>query len=689
MSEDGSVDLAIGIEIVNISDLASEIAQKLGTEKEQPTGKSETYNDTWRQISMMASVIRTMNTNFDEMMDDLQTFNRSVREDLIKTINKALRSGEEFDIDIANIEELTNDIVENLSGLLKNITVSPSFTKEVSEPIAVEAMAEVDEAVIEASITNILKNKVNDLEFINATLDDKVKAIQDIAHNITTVMAGGYMRFEDVKKFTRAIASDVAMAEQPSLKRENTKRMGLDALITSVRGTLEKMSPGGTFSKEELRAFLDDYGGSTLRKIGHEERLDESTLALKTAIDIFRTTEQNVFDKLDEIREVVDYTGEDIRISDIVSIKGQKQIAQIDEINQYMPSIIKLLESLQAIEYYNVEPDKKRNWATGIDFLSNIGNEVTVNRMSMIREIENPERLRAMINPSSSEEILRYMVNLVNTTFGEINQRYEQLDISSMENRGKTEVYQKVVEESQGKDVETIIRNMMNVIEPKYIEVKTGQAKGGYTFADVEKHFNHFMAVMTQKMTDVLRDTFGREVDFEDVNQVIKDLMKIDNNFRRNVGQRMKLVMTGYRNMSEQSKFMDQFNRWITSPNNPFERGDINLQTSPLTTEQLMDIIEGKNILGTPTISQIPIPALMDALKENMPEGIDLEDLDKKIQAVLDQNPFNQQVKATALADQLREIEKTLTNQFSSLSTALYKISTELGNMQSEDILDI
>ena len=161
MSVDGEVNLAIDVNISNVTDIAKEIANQLniGKEEKMPTGKREGYKETWLEIGLMKSIVKTMNTNYDEMLSSFESLNKKLQVNVGQELKDILSKGKDMKVDVQNIEALTGEFVDAMSQFITGYDF-PQLGKDRPIDVTVEAppYKVATDYIKESTIVNVINH---------------------------------------------------------------------------------------------------------------------------------------------------------------------------------------------------------------------------------------------------------------------------------------------------------------------------------------------------------------------------------------------------------------------------------------------------------------------------------------------------------------------------------------------------
>ena len=317
MSAEGEVNLEIDVNISNVTDIAKEIAKQLniGSEDTMPSGKSQTYQDTWLEVSLMKSIVKTMSTNFEDMFSNFESLNKKLQVNVGKELKDILSKGKDIKVDVQNIEALTDEFISEMSTFIKGFDF-PQLQKDgetvVREVVQPSIQQFAYDYSMESAVISALKSEIQ-LAYldITSTLGEVMTLDQPLTEMRRKLETFHNISMDDIGKLIQEVMIR-ASANTQSRMEAQVKQQPLNDVVFRAQGLMEK-----AITDDQMKEWL--FGGIRSFDMGDELTQNMTVIleATKTAIAMFNELEgYEVRDTMDKWAQVLGKDVTDIKIAD-------------------------------------------------------------------------------------------------------------------------------------------------------------------------------------------------------------------------------------------------------------------------------------------------------------------------------------------------------------------------------------
>jgi len=317
MSAEGEVNLEIDVNISNVTDIAKEIAKQLnlGKEDTMPSGKSQTYQDTWLEVSLMKSIVKTMSTNYEDMLSSFETLNKKLQVNVGKELKDILSKGKDMKVDVQNIEALTDEFISSMSEFIKGFDFpqlqkgGEAIVRETIEPSIQQFAYDYS---MESAVISALKSEIQ-LAYldITSTLGEVMTLDQPLTEMKQKLETFHNISMDDIGKLIQEVMIR-ASANTQSRMEQMIRQQPANDVIFKTQGLMQK-----AVTDDQIKDWL--FKGIPSYDVG-DELTDNMTIILeatKTAMEMFSQLEgTDVREAMEKWAQALSIDVTDIKVAD-------------------------------------------------------------------------------------------------------------------------------------------------------------------------------------------------------------------------------------------------------------------------------------------------------------------------------------------------------------------------------------
>lgn len=557
MSEDGSVDFSVGVEITNISAFVDQIKKELVNiipdtpEIQEKITQDPDYGKAHEELSESKKIINTIGIKFDEIMTQFKELAFAQNVDLMKDIQSALKKiPQNFAVDLANAEGLIDKLTLSVQEMLKSgdIKVEGMEAPVNSEQVN-QVLQELDTTKLERLTDDIQRMLFRSLDIADVAIANNSE-IEDVLKDMGSILAtiaGGVMTVTDVQDFTRIILSQTMQsASIQSQSVAQFRRATVESQMGVALGTVARIEEQG------VEEFLV---GETPREMINPDDLRAQITSTENALQLFYSSAEGFTDILEKIKEK---TGITLRETNLRSSQQGVIMSTLSPAEQMQ--MTKMMVALEGLASVNISNEAKENFVTGT-WLSNISLRAPRDRVTRFVErisdrgeedFDQTELLNTVLeyNPQELENYMNTLLGLLSgSRFNELQTREFQLDSASIalkEGIDKVDLENIIKEKLQREGISEAeaIQIIMKNLQPTGVEVKgmdkisTGVIEENITRMNkvIANFAKNFLDEMKQKaiaegdqlqLTDTLQDLKEVEDKVRDFRDEFKEIVKL------------------------------------------------------------------------------------------------------------------------------------------------------------------
>ncbi len=475
MSEDGSVDFSVGVEITNIKQFADQLKKELmdvipsSPEIDDKKKQDPNYKKSFEELSEDKKIIHTIGMKFDEIMDEFKGLAFTQNADLMKDIQSALKKlPDNLSVNLANAEGLIEKLTVSVQEMLKsgNIKVQ-SDESLVESDRSQQVLQEIDTSRLDGVIFYIERMLERNSEA--QTSVHSVLLQLDHLVNQLGFLNQGVMKIEDVQQFTKLIMSN--------FQRTTTVQSQLVGAWN--RGRLESTQVPVSEVREQLGRTDDDIREYLLKDVADRTTVNQADfenvfIGIKNAKEMYDNSSEGIEDILDKLRNV------------------QGKVPSPSELKQTFLTQPELLTRQEKDQFADWQMASKTLFVSNTATTSNTINETVFSNESMQRAVlgqtqysevrdrgqtSSDQMLQRSLtfSPNMFEDYFRTLLNKINDSITEMRNKWAQSDAVMMKFRtGETEgqFISRLGAREGGSDVQKL-SFILNNIQATVFEMKT------------------------------------------------------------------------------------------------------------------------------------------------------------------------------------------------------------------------
>lgn len=354
MPADGSVDLTIDVNISNVTDIAKEIASQLNLDRDDtmPTGKSKEYKDVWLEASLMKSIVKTMGTNYDEMLNNFETLNKQLQVNVGKELKDIISKGKDFKVDIGNIEAITEEFIDAMAQFMSNFDF-PQVGKEgipsTAEPKVSRTQLAVDYIKESAIINTINANMIPHFLNVSHELNVMEARMSGVFADFYTDILTTRVTFDDVTKLVTEVMMRATQQTQSRQEAFIKQQPLLDVQLRAKEIT-------GYDTEEKLAKWIE----SGIEGEIPQEKMDELVSSIQYAQKEFLQMEDSMTGIKEEFASAI---GEDVdvmTVSDVTKRKNIKEAISSGMDKEDYQKLVKFSTLTEFLAHFNLRESGKK-----------------------------------------------------------------------------------------------------------------------------------------------------------------------------------------------------------------------------------------------------------------------------------------------------------------------------------------
>ena len=446
MSEDGSVDFSVGVEITNIKSFVDQIKKELvdvvptSPEIDEKKRNDPNYKKSFEDLAEDKKIIHAIGMKFDEIMAEFKDLAFAQNTDLMKDIQSALKKlPDNFSVNLANAEGLIEKLAVSVQEMLKsgNIKVQVSDDQTQSEQVK-QVIQEIDTSRLDGIVNKIfdMVGRAEDAQGMTALFLE----ILDLTITRLSNISGGTIAISDVQHFTRLILSQTMReASIQSQAIGQFQRATVISQLPTTEGTIETIQQMGT--EEFLKHGLTPEQAGLI----NEADLIAQVRSTETAI---KTYQENIEGADQILEKIKSSTGITLRETELRDPRMQRQVLSAISSDELL-QLTNLLVGIRGIASVNVSG--RVNPTTGV-YLHNIHQRTERDRVEDYierRDYGHGDAGADLLNMAigyNPQQFERYFGTLFSTVAGRDTMREQrardfQIDVGEIEvKEGLTEV---------------------------------------------------------------------------------------------------------------------------------------------------------------------------------------------------------------------------------------------------------